>query len=53
MTGTGQVNLSTSNRNFPGKQGAGDTYLVSPATAAWSALKGEIAVPEWSRDSSE
>ncbi len=46
MTGTGQVNLSTSNRNFPGKQGAGDTYLVSPATAAWSALRGEITAPE-------
>ncbi|MBN1180324.1 MAG: 3-isopropylmalate dehydratase large subunit [Anaerolineae bacterium] len=46
MTGVGQVNISTSNRNFPGKQGAGDTYLASPATAAWSALKGEITVPE-------
>ncbi len=45
MTGKGQVNLSTSNRNFPGKQGSGDTYLVSPVTAAWSALKGEIVVP--------
>jgi 3-isopropylmalate/(R)-2-methylmalate dehydratase large subunit len=46
MTGAGQVNISTSNRNFPGKQGAGDTYLTSPVTAAWSALKGEITVPE-------
>jgi len=46
MTGQGQVQISTSNRNFPGKQGAGDTYLTSPVTAAWSALKGEIAVPE-------
>jgi len=46
MTGIEQVNISTSNRNFPGKQGAGDTYLASPVTAAWSALKGEIAVPE-------
>ncbi|MBN1873578.1 MAG: 3-isopropylmalate dehydratase large subunit [Anaerolineae bacterium] len=45
MTGKGQVNLSTSNRNFPGKQGSGDTYLVSPVTAAWSALRGEITVP--------
>ena len=45
MTGIEQVNISTSNRNFPGKQGAGDTYLASPITAAWSALKGEIAVP--------
>ena len=46
MTGQGQVNISTSNRNYPGKQGAGDTYLASPVTAAWCALKGEIAVPE-------
>ena len=47
MTGAGQVNISTSNRNFPGKQGPGDTYLASPVTAAWCALKGEIAVPEY------
>ena len=46
MTGKGQVQVSTSNRNFPGKQGAGDTYLASPLTAAWCALKGEITVPE-------
>jgi 3-isopropylmalate/(R)-2-methylmalate dehydratase large subunit len=45
MTGPEQVNISTSNRNFPGKQGAGDTYLASPITAAWCALKGEITVP--------
>jgi 3-isopropylmalate/(R)-2-methylmalate dehydratase large subunit len=45
MTGKGQVQISTSNRNFPGKQGAGDTYLASPVTAAWSALTGEITVP--------
>ncbi|MEA3396653.1 MAG: aconitase family protein [Chloroflexota bacterium] len=46
MTGAGQVNISTSNRNFPGKQGPGDTYRASPVTAAWCALKGEIAEPE-------
>ena len=45
MTGVGQVNISTSNRNFPGKQGAGDTYLTGPVTAAWCALKGEITGP--------
>ncbi len=45
MTGRGQVQVSTSNRNFRGKQGAGDTYLASPVTAAWAALKGEITVP--------
>ncbi|MEA3374625.1 MAG: aconitase/3-isopropylmalate dehydratase large subunit family protein [Chloroflexota bacterium] len=46
MTGQEQVQISTSNRNFPGKQGPGDTYLASPVTAAWCALEGEIAVPE-------
>jgi 3-isopropylmalate/(R)-2-methylmalate dehydratase large subunit len=46
MTGKEQVQISTSNRNFPGKQGAGDTYLTSPVTAAWCALKGKITVPE-------
>jgi 3-isopropylmalate/(R)-2-methylmalate dehydratase large subunit len=46
MTGEGQVQISTSNRNFPGKQGAGDTYLTSPVTAAWCALQGEITAPE-------
>ena len=46
MTGAGQVNISTSNRNFPGKQGRGDTYLASPVTAAWCALQGEITEPE-------
>ncbi len=43
MTGKGEVQLSTSNRNFAGKQGAGETYLCSPVTAALSALQGEIA----------
>jgi len=46
MTGKGEVQVSTSNRNFPGKQGAGETYLASPVTAAWCALTGEIAMPE-------
>jgi 3-isopropylmalate/(R)-2-methylmalate dehydratase large subunit len=45
MTGKGQVHVSTSNRNFLGKQGAGDTYLASPAIAAWSGLRGEITLP--------
>ncbi|UCE27088.1 MAG: 3-isopropylmalate dehydratase large subunit [Candidatus Coatesbacteria bacterium] len=45
MTGAGEVQLSTSNRNFAGKQGAGDTYLASPATVAVSALRGEITDP--------
>jgi 3-isopropylmalate/(R)-2-methylmalate dehydratase large subunit len=46
MTGKGQVQISTSNRNFPGKQGAGETYLASPATAAWSALQGAISLAQ-------
>lgn len=45
ITGKGEVQLSTSNRNFAGKQGAGDTYLCSPAVAALSALAGELVVP--------
>jgi len=42
MTGEGEVQVSTSNRNFPGKQGAGMTYLASPTTAAASAIAGRI-----------
>ena len=42
MTGEGEVQVSTSNRNFPGKQGAGMTYLASPTTAAASAVAGRV-----------
>jgi len=45
ITGKGEVQLSTSNRNFAGKQGAGDTYLCSPAVAAASALAGKLMEP--------
>jgi len=46
MTGRGEVQVSTSNRNFRGKQGAGETYLAGPRVAAASALAGEICAPE-------
>ena len=46
MTGKGEVQLSTSNRNFPGKQGDGDNYLVSPEVVAYSVLNGYISVSE-------
>jgi len=42
MTGRGEVQVSTSNRNFRGKQGLGDTYLASPRTAALAAVKGNL-----------
>ena len=45
MTGKNEIQLSTSNRNFTGKQGQGKTYLTSPATAAASAVKGSIVDP--------
>jgi len=45
MTGKGEVQISTSNRNFTGKQGHGDTYLASPAVATASAITGEITDP--------
>ena len=42
----GQYSISTSNRNFEGRQGVGArTLLVSPMTAAASAVQGKIADP--------
>ncbi|HTV95295.1 MAG TPA: 3-isopropylmalate dehydratase large subunit [Steroidobacteraceae bacterium] len=44
--GAGRYSLSTSNRNFEGRQGVGArTLLASPLTAAASAVRGRITDP--------
>lgn len=47
LVGPGEVSLSTSNRNFLGRQGSteAEVYLSSAAVAAISAIKGEITDP--------
>ena len=43
----GQYAISTSNRNFEGRQGKGGrTHLVSPAVAAATAIAGHFTTPE-------
>jgi 3-isopropylmalate/(R)-2-methylmalate dehydratase large subunit len=46
LTGKGEVQISTGNRNFAGKQGKGETYLASPTVVAASCVSGLIASPE-------
>lgn len=47
LLGPGEVSLSTSNRNFKGRQGSpeAEVYLSSAAVAAASAIRGEITDP--------
>jgi 3-isopropylmalate/(R)-2-methylmalate dehydratase large subunit len=47
QVGPGQTAVSTSNRNFEGRQGPGSrTFLASPATAAACAVAGYITSPD-------
>ncbi len=47
LLGPGEVSLSTSNRNFKGRQGSpeAEVYLSSAAVAAASAITGKIEDP--------
>ena len=48
LIGPGEVSLSTSNRNFKGRQGSpeGEVYLSSAKVAAQSAIEGRISIPK-------
>ncbi len=46
QNGSGEVTVSTGNRNFPGKQGKGSVYLASPEVVAASAIAGYITTPD-------
>lgn len=46
QTGKDEVEISTGNRNFTGKQGPGKVYLASPATVAASLVSGKITTAD-------
>ena len=46
QNGPGEKTVSTGNRNFEGKQGKGEVYLASVATAAASAIAGHITTED-------
>ncbi len=46
QNGPGEITVSTGNRNFTGKQGKGEVWLCSPATAAASAVAGIITTAD-------
>jgi 3-isopropylmalate/(R)-2-methylmalate dehydratase large subunit len=46
QTGSGEVAVSSGNRNYVGKQGKGDIYLASPATVAASLVTGYITTAD-------
>lgn len=46
QTGSGEVAVSSGNRNFVGKQGKGDTFLASPETVAASLIAGYITTAD-------
>lgn len=46
LVAPGQLAVSTSNRNFEGRQGPGSrTLLASPLSAAWAAVNGKVSDP--------
>lgn len=46
QNGPGEKTVSTGNRNYEGKQGKGEVYLASVATAAASAIAGHITTAD-------
>jgi len=53
QTGSGEVAVSSGNRNYVGKQGKGNIYLGSPETVASSLVAGFITTKENIPDKSE